>query len=193
MKAVKYVIIETPTEYNNEVELSSGLKLIVNTTIESVANINRQVKVLAAPENTILEKGDMLVVHHNILRRKNNIKGEEVRSDYWMYDNIYFVPPTEIFLYKKSESEWEAPDPFVFIEPIEKDIKTESGIFLDTGFEKKYVDNMGYIAYINEELKSWGLKKGDKVFFKDDSEYEFNIDDRLLYRMKTSDILGLVE
>lgn len=194
MRAVKYIIIEAPTEYNNEVELSNGMKLVVNTTIESVANINRQVKVKAAPDNTVLEKGDTLIIHHNILRRKNDIKGVEKRSDYWLYDNLYFVPPTEVFLYKKEDGDWISPDPYVFVEPIEQEsIRTQSGIYLDTGFKKKYVENVGNIAYINEELKSWGLKQGNKVFFKDDSEYEFNIDGRLLYRMKTSDILGLVE
>lgn len=194
MEAVRYVLAKTEGEYDNEVELSNGLKVLVNTTIESVSNINREVEVVSAPKNTVLDKGDKLIVHHNIIRKKNDIKGVERKSDFWLVDNVYFIPPTEIFLYKKKDADWKAPDPYVFIEPIKiEPQQTKSGIYLDTGAKTKYVKNTGIIKYINNELIEWGLKTGDKVYFKDDSEYEFSIDKTLLYRMKTSDILGLFE
>ena len=101
MEAVRYVLAKTEGEYDNEVELSNGLKVVVNTTIESVSNINREVEVVSAPKNTVLDKGDKLIVHHNIIRKKNDVKGVESRSDFWLIDNVYFIPPTEIFLYKK--------------------------------------------------------------------------------------------
>ncbi len=191
MKAVKYVIVESEQDYNNEVTLSGGQKIIVNTTIESVSNINRQVEVVSVPKGLILQEGDVIIIHHNILRRKNDVKGREVRSDYWIKDNYYFVPPTEIFLYKR-DGVWYGLDPFVFIEPIKKKPEiSKTGIYLTT--KEKEVKNTGYIKYINKELESWGLKVGDKVFFKDDSEYEFEIEGQVLYRMKTSDILGKFE
>ena len=191
MEAVKYILVEADQDYNNEVELSGGIKIIVNTTVESVSNINREVTVVSAPKGTVLKKGDKLIIHHNILRRKNNMKGEEVKSDYFIQDNIYFVPPTEVFAYKRGEEDWIALDPFVFIEPIkETPKKTNSGIYLESGALGRYDSNVGRMQYLNDEVGQWGLGKGDKVFFKDDSEYEFEIEGKKLYRMKTSDILG---
>jgi hypothetical protein len=42
---------------------------------------------------------------------------------------------------------------------------------------------MGKIKYVNEYLKSKGVKSGDTVTFLPDTEYEFNIDGEKLYRM----------
>ena len=39
------------------------------------------------------------------------------------------------------------------------------------------------MKYPNEYLKSEGVKSGDRVCFKPNSEYEFRIDDEKLYRM----------
>ncbi len=39
------------------------------------------------------------------------------------------------------------------------------------------------MVYVNNYLKSQGLKAGDKVSFVPDSEYEFRVEDEKLYRM----------
>ena len=42
---------------------------------------------------------------------------------------------------------------------------------------------VGLVKYPNKYLISKGINKGDKVSFKPESEYEFNIDGEKLYRM----------
>ena len=42
---------------------------------------------------------------------------------------------------------------------------------------------IGLVKYSNKYLISKGINKGDKVSFKPDSEYEFNVDGEKLYRM----------
>jgi hypothetical protein len=42
---------------------------------------------------------------------------------------------------------------------------------------------MGEMVYPNEYLVSQGVMAGDKVCFKPDSEYEFDVDGEKLYRM----------
>ena len=39
------------------------------------------------------------------------------------------------------------------------------------------------MKYSNNYLNSKGVKAGDKVIFKPESEYEFMVDDEKLYRM----------
>lgn len=194
MDAVKFILVKADGEYNNEVDLA-GTRIVVNTSIESVANINREAEVVSAPRGTVLQPGDRVIMHHNILRKKNDMRGNEIRSDFYVglpYD-VYFVPPTEVFAYKRGDGDWIAVDPFVFVKPIKKTpVKTKSGIFLDTG-KTKYEPNMGHIKYINKELESWGLSPLDKIIFSDNSEYEFEIDGEVLYRMKTADVLARVQ
>ena len=47
---------------------------------------------------------------------------------------------------------------------------------------------IGIIKYINKELEELGLQVGDEIAYQPDSEYEFIIDDEVLYRMFTSHI-----
>ena len=42
---------------------------------------------------------------------------------------------------------------------------------------------MGEMKYPNNYLMSKGISQGDRVSFKPDSEYEFNVDGEKLYRM----------
>ena len=47
---------------------------------------------------------------------------------------------------------------------------------------------VGTIKYINKELINLGLKEGDEIVYQPNSEYEFVIDDEVLYRMFTDNI-----
>ena len=190
MEATNYVIVKLDNAYDNEKYLGDGgQSIIVNSTIESVEHINREATVLSAPNYTILKKGDKIIAHHNIFRKKRNYKGVLTESDYQIEESVYYIPLSEIFLYKPfSHKSWKAVDPYIFIEPITLD---ESSNFL-LGIKKSYKGRehkIGKVTYLNKELEGKGLSVGDKVAFKKNSEYEFNIDGRLTYRMKTKDIL----
>lgn len=191
MESINYLIVELDSAYNNEEEISTGDSVIVNSTIESVAHINRVATVKSAPSFTILKEGDKVVVHHNIFRLRNDPKGNMVESNYYIEDNLYFVPLTEVFMYKR-DSDWIAIDPYCFVEPIIK--KSEEGFSLQPSEDtyKGYLKNEGIITYLNKELTLQGLKRGDRVKFSKNSEYEFNIDSKLYYKMSTKDILAVL-
>ena len=52
----------------------------------------------------------------------------------------------------------------------------------------KYEPLTGTVKYINQDLLDKGVKVGDVVLYQPDSEYEFLVDDELLYRMFTDNI-----
>lgn len=188
MNSTNYLIVEVDTTYINEKSFDDK-SIITNSTIEDVSSIQREAVVVSAPEYTILNTGDKVIVHHNIFRSKYNYKGNLTPSDYHIEGNIYFVPLSEVFMYNTpSDSYYKAIDPFVFVEPIKLD---ESENFL-VGIKSRYKGKehrVGFIKHINKNLLDQGLNIGDKVAFKKNSEYEFNIQGNLLYKMKTSDIL----
>lgn len=193
MRAVHYVLAEADEQYLNEEELKSGLTLVTNTTIESVEHVNREMTIISAPAYTVLEKGDKIIVHHNILRKQNGPRGVVMDSNYKIEGNTYFVPPTQIFLVKKPGGEWEALDPYVFVEPIKTEDKSVGSLVVKD-FEK-YKQHVGKLAYVNQQLSEWGLSKGDIIAFSKDSEHEYpRLDDyEVLYKMKTSDVLMKID
>ncbi len=193
MKTVNYVIVEVDETYLNELQLASGTKLTINTSIENVSHINRKAKVLSAPGFTTLQEGDDVIIHHNILRYRNGYHGKLVPSNYWLEDNKFFVPLTEIFAYRRG-GDWESLDPYCFIKPIKSKLEKKIGKFSlsDSAFKDKVHKGneklRGEVVYGNKTLSSWGIGKGDVIVFSPWSEYEFNFEGDIYYRMKTRDI-----
>lgn len=185
MNSINYVIVKVDNLYEN---VKDGL--IINDSIESVSNINRIGEVIIPTENTVLEKGDFVVIHHNIFRKKYTISGTQINSDFWLKDNLYFVPLTEIFMYKRNE-DWECLEPFCFVKPIIKEDEKPVGFNITDNLYKGNYSHIGIVKYINNNLHKT-VKVGDTIIFSNDSEYEFNINGELLYKMSSKDILGKI-
>tara|TARA_R110000851_G_scaffold291462_2_gene445810 strand:+ start:2261 stop:2842 length:582 start_codon:yes stop_codon:yes gene_type:complete len=193
MSVVNNLIVEIDSAYNNEKELSGGQSIILNSTIEDVEFVNRVATVTEAPDFTILKAGDKVVVHHNIFRLRNGIKGGQMESNYFIKDNKYFVPLTEVFMFKRDDSDWEAIDPYCFVEPI---VKEKKEVFFDLSIDedsyKGRLHQKGIIRYPNKALRAQGVKSGDMIMFSEYSEYEFVLDNVLYYKMATKDIIAVI-
>ena len=186
---INFVIVEIDEAYKNEVD-----GIIVNSTIESVEHINRIARVVDSPVFTPLKKGDYVVVHHNMFRLRNGISGKKLPSNYHLEDNKYFIPLTEVFMYKRG-GDWKAIRPFVFVKPIEYEGEVVNGFTIIKDNSNSYKGRKklrGIIKYPNDELISKGVKVGDEVIFTYYSEYEFNIEGETLYKMTTKDILAVL-
>jgi co-chaperonin GroES (HSP10) len=186
---INFIIVEIDEAYNNEED-----GIVVNSTVESVKHINREATVLEAPEFTILKKGDKVICHHNIFRIRNGIKGQKVKSNYNLEDNVYFIPLTEVFMFKREQG-WEAIRPYVFVEPIPYTDKNIDNVTIVRNKNNSHKGNKklrGIVKYPNDDLIKSGVKVGDEVVFSSHSQYEFNVEGETLYKMSTRDILAII-
>lgn len=193
MKALDCIIIEADCQYNNEVLLKNGTSIVVNTKIENVPNLNRTAKAVSVPKGLVIKEGDEILFHHNILRKINDHKGEVQQSDFFIKDNLFFVPLDMIFMYKKEgQDNWNALAPFCFVEPIkEEQPAISSNLFLpsvEVG-HKGMKKNRGILRYGNDKID---IEEGEEVVFKDHREYEFEIDGKIYYKMDNDSILGTI-
>jgi len=78
-------------------------------------------------------------------------------------------------MYKHGD-EWHSYDRYCFVKPIPAE---DSYMFKPFSEEPL----MGEMVYPNDYLKSKGISSGDRVCFKPESEYEFNVEGEKLYRM----------
>lgn len=183
---INNLLVEIDQTYQNEVE-----GITVNSTIESVAHITRVATVVEAPSYVSVRKGDKVVCHHNIFVEKNTMKGRRM-SDYHFKDNLYFVPFDLVFAYIR-DGKFNSLSPFCFVKPIEQEDKIVEGIILNTNSKNSYknrVSNEGIMVHPNKELLAMGIKEGDRVAFKPYTRYEFNINNEILYKMSTIDIVA---
>ena len=183
MKSVLNFIVKPLNDlrYNNKKKIGDK-ELILNTDIFQHKFVNRSAKVIGIPSigDTNIQVDDTVIVHHNVFRRWNDVRGKEKDSKSYYKDNMYFVFPDQIFLYKNNNN-WKANDSFCFIKPIE----SESSYIFNTEKEKPLI---GILKYPDEYLIKAGLKAGDLVGFKPNTEYEFIIDDQKLYRIFSKSI-----
>lgn len=181
MKSLYNYIISTENRYNNKIDVD-GNELIINSEVteRDYHFVNRIGTIINVPINinTIAKPGDKAIVHHNVFRRWYDVRGNERNSANYIDENLYMVDADSVFAIHNG-SEWRCLDEYCFVEPIENDDiwSLES--------EKKLI---GKLTYTNEYLESLGLSCGDLVGFTPDSEYEFNIDDKKLYRILSKEI-----
>ena len=138
---------------------------------------NRQGVVVATPlgYDGEIEVGDLLLVHHNVFKFYNDMKGRQQSGKSFFKDNLFFIEHDQFFMYKQ-KNVWHCHDRYCFVNPVEK----EDSFISKLGTEEPLV---GIMKYPNKYLSSQGVASGDKISFKPDSEYEFIVDDEKLYRM----------
>ena len=174
-----FIIKPLKSRYNNEIEVNDK-KLILNSNIEIFQSVEKRAVVVSIPAaiKTDIKIGDILYVHHNIFRQYYGVRGEVRNSSSYFKDDLFFCEPHQIYLYT-SHDELKCNLDYCFVSPIEnKDI-------LSVEKEKPL---LGVVKYGNKSLEALGINPGDFITFTPNSEFEFVVEDDLLYCMKSKDI-----
>lgn len=174
-----YNFIVRPIEgkrYSNTKSIG-GMEFIVNTSEEESKFSNREGIVIETPlgYKGNIKPGDTLIVHHNVFKFYNDIKGRRKSGKSFFKDDLFFVDNDQFYMYKQ-DGVYHSHDRYCFIRPIKA---------LDSFIDKSCKDEplMGEMLYTNDYLKSQGVNPGNRVCFFPDSEYEFLIDGETLYRV----------
>lgn len=178
MQSLFNFIVKPKNERYDNKKYIDGQELLLNTEISDHRYISRNGIVTAIPksEQTEIQVGDEVIVHHNVFRRWYDVRGKEKNSKSYYKEDEYFVTSDQIFLYKQN-GKWQAPKGFCFVKPI-----LSNNILLN----EKEVPLRGIIKYVDKELND--IKKEDLVGFTPSSEYEFIVDGERLYRVPTNSI-----
>ena len=155
---------------------------IVSTSEEDHKFSNRYAEVIELPLGYTgpISIGDTLLVHHNAFKYYNDMRGRQKSGKSFFKDDLFFIDTDQFFMYKKG-STWNAYDKYCFVKPIDA---------IDSYIKKPFSNEplMGEMLYPNDYLISKGINKGDMVCFSPDSEYEFTVDDVMMYRIIDSQI-----
>ena len=176
-----YIVEPLNGRYNNKKKICETT-LLLNTSIEDHKYVNRLGVIVQEPLNKefdYLKKGDIVVVHHNVFRRFNDVRGNEKNSMSYFMEDKYLCYIDQIFLYKRNDK-WYTPPGFCFVKPIKNNDK------FSTEKEKPLI---GVLKYNNDTLKCIeNIQDNDIVGFTPNSEYEFIIDGERLYRVQLNSI-----
>ncbi len=170
MKSVYNFVVKPKGERYNNIKKVGDSELILNTDIYRHEFTNREAIVISTPiiGDTDIKPGDTVIVHHNVFRRWNDVKGIERNSRSYFNESTYFINHDQIFLYKRN-NKWTAPKGYCFVKPLKAvdqfNIESEKPL-------------QGIVKYSDGTVKV-----NDLVGFTPNSEYEFVIDGQKLYRV----------
>ena len=175
----KFIITPKNGRYNNEKKIGDK-NLLLNTELQNHQYVNRNGFVLSKPinEETDIEVGDEVIVHHNVFRRFYDVRGTEKNSSSYFTEDKYLCALDQVFLYKRN-NKWYAPEGYCFVKPI------KSNDIFDNEKEKPLI---GVIKYLDKNLSNKNINYNDLVGFSPMSEYEFIIDGERLYRVHSNSI-----
>jgi hypothetical protein len=167
--------------YDNTKQIGD-VELIVSTSEEDHKFSNRYAEVVELPSkyDGPIMIGDILLVHHNVFKFYNDMRGRQKSGRSFLRENTFFVDFDQFFMYKRG-STWNAYDKYCFVKPM-----NASDSYIKKPFSEEPL--MGIMKYPNDYLISKGVESGDPVCFCPDSEYEFNVDGEKLYRMYDNQI-----
>ena len=119
------------------------------------------------------------MVHHNVFRVFYDMKGIKKNSRSFLKDDLFFCAVDQVYLYKRTDT-WKSFGDRCFVAPVKnKD-------FLSTD---KVADLIGILKIGNSSLEESGINPGDIIGFTPNSEWEFVVDNQIMYCMKSNDIV----
>ena len=177
-----FIVRPLGKEYSNDINIG-GIKLILNTKIESFKFVNNLAVVVSIPlaYKTRVNVGDIIVIHHNVFRTFYDIKGKKKKSRSWFKEDLYFCSLDQVYLYKnKNDDDFKSINNRCFIKPL----KSKRKFSVDK--EQKLI---GILKIGNSSLEAAGVSEGDLVGYTPYGEYDFIINNERLYCMKSNDIV----
>ena len=167
MKSTFYFLIKPKAQRYNNTKKVGDKELILNSEIFNHQFISREAVVVGLPTqfNSVIEKGDEVIVHHNVFRRWHDARGKERNSGSYISEDLYRVSIDQIFAYKKIVK-WKALPGYCFIKPIQNELGLEA-------------DQIGIVKYSDGVFN-----EGDLVGYNKAAEYEFIINNERLYRVQ---------
>ena len=175
-----FIIKPVGKRYDNEVKVGEHT-LITNSSIESFKHVNNIAEVVETPVAfaTPIRKGDLIIVHHNVFRVFYDMKGIKKNSRSFLKDDLFFCAVDQVYLYKRTNT-WKSFGDRCFVAPVKnKDLLSTD----------KVADLIGILKIGNSSLEESGINPGDIIGFTPNSEWEFVVDNQIMYCMKSNDIV----
>jgi len=169
---------------NNEQYVNKIGNLIVNTSIEEAENVQRIGEVINVPFDYqgFIQKGDLVVVQHNVFRITFDDWGVPRQSDNHIIDNLFGVTPDIIYAVVR-DGKIMSSDNYIFVEPIVEE---------DFWLGKQTLKNQGFAKYVNPTMEKQGVFQGVRIAFGSFSDYLFEIFGEKLFLMRNKKVMAIL-
>lgn len=179
----KFIVSPIGRQYNDTKKVGD-VELLICNSIEEGIDVNRLAKVISLPLNYKgeIQKGDTVIIGHNVFRISYDHKGY-IQESNWYVTNKQFAVEKDLIYAVIKNNEFIPTDDNVFVEPI-----------IENDFWRGDIEaeNVGFAKYVNQKLKSVGVQNGSKIAFKQGSKYVFEIYGKKFFMIKNRRIVAKI-
>jgi|TARA_R110000787_G_scaffold121173_1_gene232016 hypothetical protein len=160
-----------------------GVELIISSSDEDADAANRFGEVIALPIGYTgpIEIGHTLLVHHNVFKFYNDMKGEQRSGRSYFRDDLFFIDDMQYYMYNDGDA-WHTVDKYSFLSPIEN--KRDGLLYMAS----EEMPLMGKMEYPSEFMLGSGVCVGDTVLYQPELNSTFYLGEQKLYRLMDAHI-----
>lgn len=186
MRSLRHYLVRIPKRFKETIKVGEK-ELYLDAKFNEFQHRFMEGEVIAIPEKfkVPVSVGDTLYFHHHVVLQPPQVIDKE-NDIYYVMINLQEGILSQAYAYKSKETGEVAPlQDWVFIKPVEQEAEIKSDI-IHIYREKDEINKEGELAFDSDAINDLGLKKGDRVFFQKDADYEMELDGQKYWRMNTS-------
>ena len=186
MRSLRHYLVRIPKRFKETIKVGEQ-ELYLDAKFNEFQHRFMEGEVVAIPEKfkVPVSVGDTLYFHHHVVLQPPQVIDKE-NDIYYVMINLQEGILSQAYAYKSKETGEVAPlQDWVFLKPVEQEAELKSDI-IHIYREKDEINKEGEVAFDSEAISQLGLKKGDRVFFQKDADYEMELDGQKYWRMNTS-------
>jgi co-chaperonin GroES (HSP10) len=186
MRSLRHYLVRIPNRFKETIKVGDK-ELYLDAKFNEFEYRFMEGEVIAIPEkfDFPVKKGDTLYFHHHVVMNPPQVI-DKSRDIYYVTINEAEPILSQAYAFKCAETGDIVPlQNWVFLKPVEQEKEMKSDILHIYRTEEE-PNKEGEVAFDSEALTDMGLKKGDRVFFQKDADYEMEIDGNKYWRMNTS-------
>ena len=180
MKPLRDFIVFIPQIFTDTVKLGDT-EIYIDPKWNEFDNriMSAEVKAVPLKHKTEVEVGDILYFHHHVVI--SPVPFDQKQGLYFVRYDESGGTATQAYAVKKKNGEIKVLGNWVFVEPTVEDAKPKSLII--NIYEEQEPKDKGTVKYCNENANEYGIKVGDFIKFRANSDYEMKIEDVRLWRV----------
>jgi len=192
MTGISKFIVEVPKTHKTTLTVG-GVELFIDPKWSEHQMRVGHGTILAVPKgHNKAQKGDKLFFKHEVTELQNPQKVEK---------DTYFVNYTDDYgsninnqaIAFERDGNIETIGWNVLVKPLTSTDERPKSSIIEVISNEKLRNNIGEVVYINDNVRTHGLKEGDKIVYAKSATYAMDINGTELYRVRIDAIYGIIE
>lgn len=190
MKALTSFIVRVPKKLKDTVKTKNGLELYIDSKFEPFKNRINEGEVVATPAkyDTGVTPGDTIYFHHLVVVHGGQPLDGNPDHYFVLYHPDSAINSQAIAYKSKSSGAIHPLSSWAILDHVEQEAEAKSSVIEVIEVKERPV-RTAVLSFESPQTQELGLKIGDTIGIRKDTDYAFDIDEKVYYRTRAEDLM----